>query len=120
MGLATHPIARLWNVCVCACVYVYECGVCLHLSERIQFGKKSTSPPLKKEHTFCSNKNFFIRLEIRNVNLCVCVFFTPRAHIGHVEARKMSCSVCVWLTPWSPSLIAGSTGCRHMPIFIGS
>lgn len=78
MGLATHPIARLSNVCVCVRVYVYECGVCLHLSERIQFGKKSTSPPLKKEHTFCSNKNFFIRLEIRNVNLCVCVcFFLP-------------------------------------------
>lgn len=46
--------------------------------------------------------------------VCVCV------RVGLAEVREMSCSVCVWLTLWSPPLIAGSMGCRQMPIFIGS
>lgn len=49
--------------------------------------------------------------------LFVCVRFFP---LACAEVREMSCSVCVWLTLRSPPLIAGSMGCRQMPIFIGS
>lgn len=55
--------------------------------------------------------------ELAGVRVCVCVF---RVCVGLAEVREMSCSVCVWLTLWSPPLIAGSMGCRQMPIFIGS
>lgn len=51
---------------------------------------------------------------------CVCMYVHACVCVGLAEAREMSCSVCVWLTLWSPPLIAGSMGCRHMPIFIGS
>lgn len=62
-------------------------------------------------------------LSMAGLRTCRCVY----SHVCgfHVcvwlaEVREMSCSVCVWLTLWSPPLIAGSMGCRQMPIFIGS
>lgn len=90
------------KVVKCSCVCVRMVFACILLREY----------SLKNKHNF-----FYFFLYALKLEMWVCVF--PLC-VRRVEAQTMSCSVCVWLTPWSPFLIAGSTGCRHMPIFIGS
>lgn len=103
-------------LCVCVCVGVYTYAY-TYIAFSLNFGARNMCLHILAEIRIVFS--FFVQTCV-GTQVCLCVCLCKCRPVELADAREMSCSVCVWLTLWSPPLIAGSMGCRHMPIFIGS